>query len=169
MELLQTQRFHYAGFWMRFAAYLIDNIICSFIAGIVFVPVSLITGISMFSLFKNDLSEEEQVAFAVGIIGMIAIMVLIVIIIQWLYYALQESSVQQATIGKRAMGIIVTDMDGNRITFLNATGRHFGKIISGAIMNIGYIIAGFTEKKQALHDIMANCLVIKKPFVIPEL
>ena len=169
MELLQTQRFHYAGFWMRFAAYLIDNIICSFIAGIVFVPVSLITGISMFSLFKNDLSEEEQVAFAVGIIGMIAIMVLIIIIIQWLYYALQESSVQQATIGKRAMGIIVTDMDGNRITFLNATGRHFGKIISGAIMNIGYIIAGFTEKKQALHDIMANCLVIKKPFVIPEL
>ncbi len=169
MELLQTQRFYYAGFWMRFAAYLIDNIICSFMAGIVFVPVSLITGISMFSLFKTDLNDEEKVAFAVGIIGMIAIFVLIIIIIQWLYYALQESSAQQATFGKRAMGIIVTDMDGNRITFLNATGRHFGKIISGAIMNIGYIIAGFTEKKQALHDIMANCLVIKKPFLIPEL
>ena len=61
-----------------------------------------------------------------------------------------------------ALGLKVTDMEGNRISFGRATGRYFGKIISGMILYIGYIIAGFTEKKQALHDIMANCLVTRK-------
>ena len=164
MDLLTPQKeMQYAGFWMRFAAYLIDGFIVSFISGIIFIPISLITGVSMFSLFKDDVSDAEKAAYVFGFIGIIAVMVILVIIVQWLYYALQESSESQATLGKRAMGIIVTDLHGNRITFLNATGRHFGKIISGAIMNIGYIMAGFTEKKQALHDILANCLVIKKP------
>jgi len=80
----------------------------------------------------------------------------------WLYYALMESSKHQATIGKLALGLKVTDMNGQRISFARATGRYFGKIISGMILLIGYIMAGFTEKKQALHDIMANCLVVKR-------
>jgi uncharacterized RDD family membrane protein YckC len=53
-------------------------------------------------------------------------------------------------------------MDGNQVSFGRATGRYFGKIISGMIFMIGYILAGLTEKKQALHDIIANCLVIRK-------
>jgi uncharacterized RDD family membrane protein YckC/ribosomal protein L40E len=80
----------------------------------------------------------------------------------WLYYALMESSEKQATLGKLAIGIKVTDLYGNRISFAQATGRHFSKIISSIILLIGYFMAGFTEKKQALHDIIANCLVIKK-------
>jgi uncharacterized RDD family membrane protein YckC len=88
--------------------------------------------------------------------------ILAVMIVGWLYYALMESSVNQATLGKMALGIKVTDLDGNRISFGRATGRYFGKIVSGMILYIGFIMAGFTEKKQALHDIMASCLVVNK-------
>jgi uncharacterized RDD family membrane protein YckC len=73
-----------------------------------------------------------------------------------------ESSVKQATLGKLAIGIIVTDLQGSRITFGRATGRYFGKILSSLILSIGYIMAGFTEKKQALHDMIAGCLVVMK-------
>ncbi|MCX7785663.1 MAG: RDD family protein [candidate division WOR-3 bacterium] len=80
----------------------------------------------------------------------------------WLYYALMECSERQATLGKQVLGIMVTDSNGNRITFGRATGRHFAKIVSSLTLLIGYIMAGFTEKKQALHDMIADCLVIKK-------
>jgi uncharacterized RDD family membrane protein YckC len=73
-----------------------------------------------------------------------------------------ESSSKQATLGKLALGIVVTDLNGNRISFGRATGRYFGKIVSGMIFAIGYIMAGFTEKKQALHDMIASCLVVLK-------
>ena len=79
-----------------------------------------------------------------------------------IYFAFMESSARQATLGKQALGIIVTDLNGNRIYFGKATARYFGKFISGLILGIGYIMAGFTEKKQALHDMMARCLVVKK-------
>ncbi|MEO0084313.1 MAG: RDD family protein [candidate division WOR-3 bacterium] len=84
------------------------------------------------------------------------------IIAVWLYYALMESSAYQATLGKQVLGIMVTDIYGNRISFGRATARHFAKIVSTLTLLIGYIMAGFTQKKQALHDIIADCLVIKK-------
>ncbi|HRU62302.1 MAG TPA: RDD family protein, partial [Bacteroidia bacterium] len=62
-----------------------------------------------------------------------------------------------------ALGLRVTDLNGERITFLRATGRYFGKIISGMILYIGFIMAAFTEKRQALHDLMAECLVVSNP------
>lgn len=80
----------------------------------------------------------------------------------WLYFALQESSERQATIGKRALNIYVTDMYGRRISFGQATGRYFSKIISSLILGIGYIMAGFTEKKQGLHDMIAGTLVKRR-------
>jgi uncharacterized RDD family membrane protein YckC len=83
-------------------------------------------------------------------------------VIGWLYFAAMESSSKQATLGKMAVGLYVTDMDGNRISFGRATGRYFGRIISGLILCIGYFMAGFTEKKQTLHDMMAGCLVLSK-------
>jgi len=73
-----------------------------------------------------------------------------------------ESSELQATLGKMALGICVTDKYGNRISFGRATGRHFAKIISSLTLGIGYLAAAFTEKKQALHDIIAGCLVLKR-------
>ncbi len=88
---------------------------------------------------------------------------LIEIITPWLYFSLLESSPKQATAGKMAIGIIVTDLQGNRISFGRATGRYFAKIVSAIIIFIGYIMAGFTQKKQALHDMISGCLVINKP------
>ena len=81
----------------------------------------------------------------------------------WLYFALMESSSKQATLGKMMIGVIVTDTDGNRISFGRASGRFFGKIVSWITLLIGYRMAAFTKRKQALHDIMAGCLVIRKP------
>jgi uncharacterized RDD family membrane protein YckC len=83
-------------------------------------------------------------------------------VVGWLYHTWMESSRYQATLGKIALGIIVTDLNGARISFARANARFFGKWISGMIMNIGYLMAAFTEKKQALHDILAGCLVILK-------
>ncbi|MBM3325864.1 MAG: RDD family protein [Calditrichaeota bacterium] len=83
-------------------------------------------------------------------------------IIGWLYCAILESSNWQATIGKRAVGIYVTDVNRNRITFGRATGRNFAKIVSWIILCIGYFMAGWTLKKQALHDMLAGTLVLRK-------
>lgn len=79
----------------------------------------------------------------------------------WLYFALQESSERQATIGKRALNIYVTNLQGGRISFGQATGRYFSKILSG-ILCIGYIMVAFTEKKQGLHDMIASTLVMRR-------
>jgi uncharacterized RDD family membrane protein YckC len=79
----------------------------------------------------------------------------------WLYYALMETSTYQATIGKRALGLKVTGMNGEPVSFGKATVRYFGKILSHLILGIGYMMAAFTAKKQALHDLLAGCLVIR--------
>jgi uncharacterized RDD family membrane protein YckC len=125
-----------AGVWLRFLALVIDTLIFA-LAGII---LGFILGIMGGSPKSLDIP-----LFIVG----------------WLYYALLESSAKQATIGKMVLGISVTDLSGNRISFGRATGRYFAKIISGVILCAGYIMAAFTAKKQALHDIMASTLVIK--------
>ena len=76
------------------------------------------------------------------------------------YFALMESSPYQATLGKMALGIKVTDYAGRRISFARAVGRYLGKIISSIILGIGYLLAGFSAKKQALHDMIAGTLVV---------
>ena len=80
---------------------------------------------------------------------------------KWIYEASMESSARQATVGKMALALKVTDLEGRRISFARASGRHFAKYISGMILLIGYIMAGFTERKQALHDMIAGTLVVR--------
>lgn len=170
---MEQQQFYYAGFWRRFVAYIIDQILIGAVNFAILLPLYLIFGLGIFAFenfegfekFSNvnstvQYEDEYTAAFVIAIIFIALIVGGISIIIQWLYYALMESSSKQATLGKMALGIKVTDMNGNRISFGRATGRFFGKIISGLILNIGYIMAAFTQKKQALHDLMANCLVI---------
>jgi serine phosphatase RsbU (regulator of sigma subunit) len=82
------------------------------------------------------------------------------LIVPWIYSAIMESSAKQATLGKMALGIVVTDLEGKRISFIKATGRHFCKIISILSLFIGFFMAGFTKQKQALHDKLANCLLL---------
>lgn len=83
-------------------------------------------------------------------------------LINWLYFALMESSGRQATLGKMALGIVVTDLNGDKIGFGRATGRYFAKILSGLILFIGFIMVAFTQKKQGLHDMIAGTLVVKR-------
>ena len=151
----------YAGFWWRFLAYLIDSIIISTISWIFILPVFAIMGISIFSMKQSGYNMDDPTLF-IGTFLMAMIPIAIIsTAAQWLYFALMES-MKGATLGKMALGIIVTDMQGNRISFGRATGRYFAKIISSLTMLIGYIMAGFTQKKQALHDMIAGCLVINK-------
>jgi uncharacterized RDD family membrane protein YckC len=81
----------------------------------------------------------------------------------WLYFSLMESSAYQATLGKRLVGIMVTDLSGQRIGFGRATARFFAKYLSQLILYIGFFMAGFTQRKQALHDLIASTLVVRKP------
>lgn len=86
---------------------------------------------------------------------------LLTIVMWWIYKAGLESGPGQATLGKRALGIQVTDLEGNRISFARASGRYFGTFLSALILGVGFLMAGFTKRKQALHDMMASCLVVR--------
>lgn len=94
----------------------------------------------------------------------LAIWYILMVIVVWLYYALMEISSKQGTLRKMALGIKVTDLNGNKINFGRATGRYFGKIISAFILFVGFIMIAFTQKKQGLHDIMSRCLVVNREF-----
>jgi len=115
------------------------------------VVVASIVGVPMeLSGFDEDIIVSLVLIYF-GIIGFL---------LNWLYHTALESSSRKATLGKMAMGIVVTDMEGGRISFGRANGRFWSKILSGLFFSIGYIIAGFTERKQALHDLIAATLVV---------
>lgn len=136
---------NYAGFWKRFCAAFIDGIITQIFAMIIAFIFGFMIGMSG--------GGEEEGAIVGGIIGFV---------LPWIYYAAMESSGKQATLGKMALGIKVTSIEGEKISFGKASGRYFGKIISALILLIGFVMIAFTEKKQGLHDIMAGCLVLNK-------
>ncbi len=161
---METSLEQYAGFWKRFVAYIIDTILVCIASGVLFIPFLAVVGLGAFSMHDADLfyDSETAVGFLFAMIAGYFLFIIAIWISGWLYFALMESSSQQGTLGKMALGIKVTDMSGNRITFGRATGRYFSKIISSLTMGIGYIIAGFTQQKQALHDIIAGCLVVNK-------
>jgi uncharacterized RDD family membrane protein YckC len=85
----------------------------------------------------------------------------ILIALGCVYYTFFESSNWQATPGKRILRLYVTDLNGQRITLGRAFVRNIARQISGFLF-IGYVMAGLTEKKQALHDMIAGCLVVRK-------
>lgn len=122
----------YGGFWKRFVAYLIDGVLLAIVGVII-----------------NFIFNENVAGFLTFIIG-------------WGYFAGLESSARQATIGKGALGLAVTDTDGRRISFLRATGRYFAKILSALILGIGFIMIAFTARKQGLHDMIASTLVLQR-------
>lgn len=161
MESVPVQ---YAGFWKRFLAHLLDNLLIGLASLILVVPFLLFVGVGALSLHDIDTTYENETVIGLlfAMIASYLLLILLIMIASWLYYAFMESSAQQGTLGKMAIGIKVTDLAGNRITFGRASGRYFGKIISGLTLNIGYIMAGFTQQKQALHDMIAGCLVVRK-------
>jgi uncharacterized RDD family membrane protein YckC len=151
----------YAGFWLRFVAYLIDSVVLLVVAGVVVGICVLGIGVgTLKDAFSNANPQDPSLPFAV--IGWFMVGGLVLLLLQWLYFAWMESSEHQATLGKMALGLIVTDINDHRVSFGRATGRFFAKIITNYTFLIGYIMAGFTEKKQALHDMIAGCLVMRK-------
>lgn len=132
----------HGGFWMRAAAYLIDWLICV----VIMLVAGFATGLAEGLLFGHDVPGSGAV---------------LAVLVAWIYWAAQESSSAQATLGKRALGLQVTDDHGRRIGFGRATGRFFAKILSGLILYIGYMMAGWTRRKQALHDLVAGTFVVR--------
>jgi uncharacterized RDD family membrane protein YckC/Tfp pilus assembly major pilin PilA len=123
----------WAGFWRRGAAYFLDY-------GVLLIP-----GLGIEFLLRG----QEWVAF------------LAQVLLWWLYKAGLESSERQATLGKRALGVKVVGGSGERISFGRATGRHFAGLLSSLLLGIGLLMAGFTQKKQALHDWIATTYVVR--------
>ena len=144
----------YAGFWLRLVAYIIDAMILGIVGIGAFFPLFR-ANIHAFTA-ENPWEVYTSVSRPLLAIRLLALM------LSWIYYASMESSTWQATLGKKILGLKVTDLAGNRITFARASGRFFGKILSGMILGIGFLMAGFTARKQALHDILAGCLVLRQ-------
>ena len=147
------QATRYANFGQRLLAVILDAIVTGVIGGMIGMMLAVMIGVG-----GSMSGAHDSVVF--GVINLLGF--LVGTATGWLYEALMVSSSYQATLGKMALGIVVTDMQGRRISFLRATGRYVGKIVSSMLLLIGYLIQPFTEKRQALHDMMAGCLVLRK-------
>jgi uncharacterized RDD family membrane protein YckC len=144
----------YAGFGRRLGAWAIDTVLLLigffvvYFIGSTFILLGLLSS-------GQDLTGDNA-------LGAELVLLLIMLVFAWLYYAGLESSVWQGTVGKRIVRIVVTDQYGRRIQFGRATGRFFAKIVSALALFVGYLMAIFTERRQALHDLMAGTLVIRQ-------
>jgi len=147
----------YAGFWRRVLASIIDGLIVGAAWSAIYYTLVAAGVVNM-----PEVNETDIEPYIRWMIKYMLVSNAVVFVLQTVYFALMESSSRQATLGKMALGIVVTDMDGKRISFGRAVGRNLGKIISQIILLIGYFMIAFTQKKQGLHDIIANCLVVVK-------
>jgi uncharacterized RDD family membrane protein YckC len=117
-------------------------------------------GAALQSMARRDHQPDPAAIFAFA--SSLALFAGASVLAGWLYYAYFESSEWQGTVGKKVMNLMVTDLEGNRLTFGRASGRYFARYITKLIpLGIGFILAGITEKKQALHDMIASCLVLR--------
>ena len=162
-----TRNVTYAGFWLRFVAHLIDGLILGVGVFALVIPLVFLTGLAatLESLPHRleGMEGQPNPALIGAIFSLVFMFVIVGVLLQWLYFAYLESGEKQATWGKQALGLYVTDGAAERVSFGRASGRFFAKIISGMIpLGIGYIMAGFTERKQALHDMIAGCLVLRR-------
>ncbi len=157
----------YAGLGRRFFAFIIDAILLLIFASIAASFFNLVQGFKYFIyiVFQHAPVSELTIAGTkeAAYIPIVASIGVLFVIIPWFYFAGFECSRAMATPGKTVMHIVVTDRDGNRVTFSRATIRHFVKYISAAIIFIGFIMIGLTKKRQGLHDRAADCLVLFPP------
>ncbi len=154
----------YAGFWRRVLAWIIDYLICMVFYGLCclgawivwegLVDRATIVPLDFVRLFGSGVwAVDNMVWFFTCIASGV---------VCWLYYAFMESSPLRGTLGKLALQIAVTDMQGMQVSFARASGRFAAKFISGLTIGVGYVMAGFTERRQALHDTIAKCLVVQR-------
>ncbi|NES85307.1 MAG: serine/threonine protein kinase, partial [Moorea sp. SIO2B7] len=178
----------YAGFWNRYWAFIIDIIIMSVFSIIIGIFMEnllrsmgfnlqhyltileaslwIFFGTTMWGFFvlllasfvllidpRNFLIPEDMIICAFLLLGTL---------LRWIYFVGLEWSQLKATIGKMMLGIFVTDLNGDRISFYRANKRYWGKILSALLIYIGFMLAGWTKKKRALHDIIAGTIIVKK-------
>lgn len=146
----------YAGFWRRFAGALIDTAMLLIGAFILLVLIEFFVILGLVSS-GQQLTEENYLGSLLVVSG-------ILIVLVWLYYAGLESSAWQATIGKRLMHVVVTDLYGRRISFGRATGRYWSKILSALMLFAGFWVIPLTQRKQGLHDLIASTLVGRRDY-----
>ena len=139
----------YAGFWLRLVAALVDALV-------MFIPFCFIAFIVTVVVKFVSATKGYEPASAI-----LTVLPPVTIVAAWLYFAVMESSPWQATLGKKLLGLYVTDIKGQRLSLIRATGRTFAKYLSAVTAGVGYLLCGFTEKKQALHDIVASCVVLR--------
>lgn len=146
----------YAGFWIRFAAYLIDSLI---LMAFSFLLYAIAFAIRIASSTENAFGEMEPAGWttALYIFAWLG-----TIVGTWVYFARLESGPRQATIGKRALGLYVTAENGRPISFGRASGRYWAKLLSSLTLLVGYMLAGWTKRKQALHDMIAATTVRRR-------
>jgi len=142
----------YASFTRRVAAYIFDSfLLFLFIEPLILRPL----------MARNGISPEDTAAlYNINNRQVLAIN-LLVALVAWVYWAVLESSPWRATVGKKLLGLQVTDLRGQRISFARATGRHFAKNLSLLMLGIGFFMIAFTEKRQGFHDMIAGCLVLR--------
>lgn len=150
----------YIGFFRRAVAFIIDSLIVS-------IPPAAICAPMLIGINNNAGADSSPEAATAAIAGMVTVYMLwqiLGLVCYWLYFAFCESGKHQATWGKRLLGIKVVGADGGRISFARATGRVFSKFLSYATMYIGFLMAGNTSRKRALHDFIAQTYVVSKRF-----
>ena len=142
-----TPEVKYAGFWKRLLAFVVDLGVTSLIFSALAIIIPILLGPRLGVPRGSVILASGAVAW---------------LVITWLYWALMESSPRQSTVGKDLLGIMVTDAEGNRMSFRKATVRHLGKVASALPVLAGFVMAGFTAKKQGLHDLITGSRVVMK-------
>lgn len=146
----------YAGFWRRFAASVLDSFVVTIASYAILIPAMLLGGINMANMESGGVDDPT---------AMLMTMIpayLLMIVLQAVYFAWMHSRPAQATLGKMAVGIKVARPDGATIGFWRGIGRYFGLILSAIPLYIGFIMAGFTDRKRALHDMVSDTVVVDR-------
>ena len=173
-KLINNNNLIYADWGTRLAAWAIDFFVIFMLQSIIlnplFISMGLLPDISpqvkelmeLAGHTDSDSKEEFLEAYTKFMKFYFVPVFLIDLVVQGAYFIFMESSSKQGTIGKIAMSIIVTDNDGKQLTPFRAAARYFSKYVSKSICYIGFLFPLFTPRKQALHDIISGCVVVKK-------
>ena len=155
----------FKGFWIRFVAAIIDSILLIIAFVVLTIPIMLVLG------GLGGLLGGEEGAFGAGLMGLL-LAVLVFTILQLLYKPLMEASEFQGTLGKYMLGMKVVKADGERLDMSTSFVRSIVYLVCMALLSLlvpvlAFIMIGFTEQKQGLHDIVAKTFVVPKEWTGP--
>ncbi len=153
---------HYGTVQQRVLAFVLDAMILLVVIGVIeAVGIPVFDDVIPVEAPVDGASEtgavETETKFKPSLPGIVVTIALI-----WGYYVGFEVSRYEATPGKIAMALRVTDLEGRRVGIVRASIRHFAKLLTLATLSLGFFMAVFTRKRQTLHDLVAGCLVISK-------